>query len=75
MVANGPPAESIEVGIIGFDGMTGLAIVMGGDRSPQETYIQLGGDGHRIPADVMRDNLEKSVSLRRICLNYPSMSS
>ncbi|WP_246676103.1 MULTISPECIES: hypothetical protein [unclassified Mesorhizobium] len=29
-----------EVGIIGRDGMTGIAVVLGQDRSPNETYIR-----------------------------------
>src|SRR4030095_14826686 len=38
-VADGPGKRSIEVGIIGREGMTGLAVVLGRDRAPHETYI------------------------------------
>ena len=34
VVANGDNKRSIEVGLIGREGMTGLAVVMGTDRSP-----------------------------------------
>ena len=50
VVADGPGKRSIEVGIIGREGMTGLSIVLGDDRSPHETYIQLAGFGHRMSA-------------------------
>src|ERR1700744_876794 len=33
----------IEVGLIGRDGMTGLTIVLGDDRSPNETFVQVAG--------------------------------
>jgi CRP-like cAMP-binding protein len=70
VVANGPTDRSIEVGIIGRDGMTGLPVVMGTERSPHETFIQTAGNGRRITADAFRSSLEKSASLRQHCLNY-----
>ena len=45
MVANGTNKPSIEVGIIGREGMTGLAVVLGSDRAQHATYIQLAGMG------------------------------
>ena len=39
---------SIEVGIIGREGMTGLAIVMGQQRASHDTYVQVAGKGQRI---------------------------
>ena len=45
MVANGTSKPSIEVGIIGREGMTGLAVVLGNDRALHETYIQVAGKG------------------------------
>ena len=35
----------VEVGLIGREGMTGLAIVLGNHRSPHATYIQSAGTG------------------------------
>src|SRR5688500_19891089 len=66
VVANGRPDHSIEVGLIGQDGMTGLPIVLCTDRSPYETYIQVAGTGHRVPADTLRTALENSESLRQV---------
>jgi CRP-like cAMP-binding protein len=62
--------QSIEVGIIGNEGMTGLPILMGTDRAPHETFIQTAGTAWRIPADTLRTVLEKNESLRRRMLNY-----
>jgi hypothetical protein len=47
-VADGSDKRGIEVGSIGRDGMTGLAVVMGNDRSPHDTYIQAAGAGQRM---------------------------
>ena len=40
MVANGSGKPSIEVGIIGREGITGLAVVMGQKRASHATYIR-----------------------------------
>src|SRR6266498_2038268 len=50
VVANGTSKPSIEVGIIGREGMSGLAIVMGQKRAQHETYMQVAGKGQRIAA-------------------------
>ena len=40
--------KRLEVGLIGCEGMTGLPIVLGNDRSPNETFMQVAGHGQRI---------------------------
>jgi CRP-like cAMP-binding protein len=62
--------ERLEVGVIGRDGMTGLAVVNGGDRSPDETFIQAAGEGFRISAHRLRKAMESSRSLRQILLRF-----
>jgi CRP-like cAMP-binding protein len=70
VVANGTKKQSIEVGIIGREGMTGLAIVLGNDRTLHETYIQVAGKGLRISAVNLRKAIESSSSLHRPMLQY-----
>ena len=70
VVANGQEERSIEVGLIGREGMTGVAVVLGTDRSPHETFMQLAGDGWRLPADRLRRAQEMSATLSRQLLRY-----
>ena len=70
VVANGMSKPSIEVGIIGREGMTGLAVVLGHDRAQHETFIQLPGKGLRMSAYSMREAQDRSVSLHREMLRY-----
>jgi CRP-like cAMP-binding protein len=56
--------EQIEVGIVGRDGMTGHAILLGSDRSPIAMYMQIPGHGSRVSATAMREALERSATLR-----------
>jgi len=62
--------KRLEVGLIGCDGMTGLPIVLGKDRSPHETFIQVAGNGQRIAADKLRAALAQSASLGRALLGF-----
>jgi CRP-like cAMP-binding protein len=70
VVANGTSKPGIEVGIIGREGMTGLAVVLGHDRAQHETFIQLPGKGLRMSADSLRAAQDRSVSLHRGMLRY-----
>jgi hypothetical protein len=45
VVASGSKDRSIEIGLIGGEGMTGLAVLMGTDRTPYDTFVQLDGEG------------------------------
>ncbi|MGQ0674127.1 MAG: Crp/Fnr family transcriptional regulator [Hyphomicrobium sp.] len=65
VVARESGDHHIEVGIIGREGMTGLPVIMGTDRSPNDTYIQISGEGWRIEAAHLRNALHRSSSLAR----------
>ena len=60
----------IEVGLIGREGMSGSAVVLGGDQSPHSTYIQVAGAGLRMPAKELRKAMEASNSLRNLLLKF-----
>jgi CRP-like cAMP-binding protein len=62
--------KEVEVGLIGREGMTGLPIVLGNNRSPHATYIQAPGKGHSIPAAELRQAIQASVSLRDSLLKF-----
>lgn len=58
----------IEVGVIGYEGVTGVPLIMGDNRAQHSTYMQIGGSGHRMPADVLCGAIAKSESLRALFL-------
>ena len=69
VVANGE--HSIEVGIIGREGMTGVALVLGDtEKSPYETYVQIAGNGQNISAKNLRAAIEASGTLLKELLKY-----
>ena len=69
VVANGDK-QPIEVGLIGREGMTGLAVVLEGDRSENEIFMQAGGKGHCMRVRHLRDAVGQSSTLQRSLLRY-----
>ncbi len=57
--------DHIETGVIGREGMTGAAVVMGNHRSPNDAIVQVAGSAHRIEADQLRSAMDASASLRQ----------
>ena len=61
---------SVEVGIVGREGITGGCVVMGVDRSPYETFVQAPGEARRITVVELRKALQTNAELRRLLLRY-----
>src|SRR3984893_15514313 len=60
----------VAVGLVGCEGMTGSAVVLGGDQSPHSTYIQVAGEAQSIKANELRNAMRASESLRTLLLKY-----
>jgi hypothetical protein len=60
----------VEVGLIGREGMSGTAVVLGNHSSPHETYIQVAGEGQRIASAELRKAMKASASLHGLLLKY-----
>jgi CRP-like cAMP-binding protein len=75
VAVGGGERKQAEVAVIGREGFFGIPLVLGADRSPYDTFMQVEGEGHSVPAQVFREVLEKSPSLRRTCLHYAHVYS
>ncbi len=64
------PDHRIEVGMVGYEGMTGLCIVLGDDRSANETVVQSSGSAMRLPTEALRELMKASRSLTSTLLRY-----
>jgi CRP-like cAMP-binding protein len=60
----------VEVGLVGPEGMTGTAVVLGANQSPHSTYIQVAGEAQWIRADELRKAMRRSDSLHAMLLKY-----
>ena len=67
--ANGQRRQA-EIAIVGREGMTGLAVVLGTDRSPHNTFVQIEGEGQCIAADDLQRAMGESGSLAATLTRY-----
>ena len=70
VVASVENGDTVEVGIIGVDGVVGIPILLGTGGGPGRTFMQIGGAGHRIEAKILKEEFERSSELRRCLLRY-----
>jgi len=70
MVVSAGANHSIEVGIVGNEGMTGLSVILESDRPWHETFVQAEGTALRLPAEQLRAAIGKSPTLRTVLLRY-----
>jgi CRP-like cAMP-binding protein len=60
----------VEVGLIGCEGMTGTALILGADHSVNATFVQIAGEGCWISARDFLGVASKSESMRALFLKY-----
>ncbi|MCE4223962.1 Crp/Fnr family transcriptional regulator [Methylobacterium sp. C25] len=65
-----PGASRVEIGIVGFEGMVGLPLVLGTDRSPHIALVQAEGRALAVPAPVLDEALGLSRTLRGVLGRY-----
>ncbi len=63
VVVTGKNGKTIEVGLIGREGVTGSAAILGGTQTPNTIYMQVAGHGHQIAARHLKEAMRKSGSL------------
>ena len=70
VVATTTQGRRIEAGIIGREGLSGIPVLLGADRTPHECFIQTAGEGLRIGADDLRRAMAASGSLHQHLLRF-----
>ena len=62
--------SSAEIGVVGNDGMVGIAIFMGGDTTPNRAVVQSAGRAFKIRASLMKDEFTLGGRFHNLCLRY-----
>jgi CRP-like cAMP-binding protein len=70
VVANEHDGNAIEIGVIGREGMTGIAVLMNAGRSSLDTLVQIPGSAYRLPADRLRSALDSNIGLNQLLAQY-----
>src|SRR5947209_9986784 len=56
--------KTVEVGVVGNEGLVGTPAAVGLDRSPHRAVVQIAGDGLRVRVDAFRSILTSSSHLQ-----------
>lgn len=62
--------RSVEAGLLGNEGVSGMGAVLGLSRSPLREIVQIPGDGFRVKVTALRDLLSSTPALRAILSRY-----
>lgn len=61
---------TVEMGVVGNDGMVGAAVLFGGDSTCSRAVVAVAGDAIRIPADVLLQEFERYLTVQHVLLRY-----
>jgi hypothetical protein len=71
IVTDQETGDAVEYGLVGHDGMTGMAVVLGAVQSPHRFFIQVGDAvSLHLSSAVLLDACARSASLRDLLLRY-----
>ncbi|WP_235501306.1 MULTISPECIES: Crp/Fnr family transcriptional regulator [unclassified Hydrogenophaga] len=62
--------STAEIAVVGFEGMVGISILMGGGSTPSHAVVQSGGMGYRLRADAFKVEIERSIPVMHLMLRF-----
>ncbi len=62
--------STAEVGLVGNEGLVGIALFMGGDTTPNRAIVQGTGDAFRMQAKAMQDEFKRGGTFQLALLRY-----
>lgn len=66
-------AKTVEVAVLGNEGLAGVPAIFGLDRSPVREVVQISGDGFRVKASAFRRALHSSPVLLALASRYSAV--
>lgn len=61
---------SAEIAVVGNDGVVGIALFLGGNAMPNQAVVQAAGRAYRLPARVMRHEIDRAGPVPGLLLRY-----
>jgi len=62
--------SSVEVGVVGKEGMTGICVFMGSSTAPFKTVVQVPGEARRMEAAVFQAEVKRNWAWTDLMLDY-----
>jgi hypothetical protein len=51
---------SAEIAVVGYEGIVGISLFMGGESTPSRAVVQSAGQGFRLKADLMMQEFNRA---------------
>src|SRR5216683_1388899 len=61
---------SAEIAVVGFEGLVGVALFMGGESTISRAVVQSAGNAYRLPSKILKREFEHSGPLQHLLLRY-----
>ncbi len=61
---------SAEIAVVGFEGLVGVSLFMGGDSTPSRAVVQSAGGAFRLRAQAMKDEFNRAGPVLQLLLRY-----
>ena len=58
---------SAEISVVGYEGLIGIALFMGGESTPCRAIVQSAGHAYRLIGQKLKDEFHRNVSCRYCC--------
>ncbi|HMH18730.1 MAG TPA: Crp/Fnr family transcriptional regulator [Burkholderiales bacterium] len=62
--------ESAEIAVVGFEGVLGIALFMGGDSTTSRAVVQSAGTAYRLPSNILKREFTRSGPMKHLLLRY-----
>src|SRR5437764_3703763 len=62
--------STAEMGLVGNEGVVGIALFMGGDTTPNRAIVQVAGDAFRLPVSILRAEFQRGGAVQLALLRY-----
>jgi CRP-like cAMP-binding protein len=70
IVANTSEEASVEVGVVGREGLTGIPALLGVDATPNESMVQIADGALKMRAEVAREEFKRGGAFQGLVLRY-----
>lgn len=62
--------DSAEIAVVGYEGIVGISLFMGGESTPSRAVVQSAGLGYRLKAQLLKDEFNQAGPLMHLLLRY-----
>jgi CRP-like cAMP-binding protein len=61
---------SAEIAVVGFEGILGISLFMGGNTTPSRAVVRSAGYGYRLKAELLQQEFNRAGPVLRLLLRY-----